>query len=110
MTVTSFEVLKKRILKDPEVKAAYDAMEPEFALAAEFIRARARVKMTQADVAKRMKTTQSVVARIESGRSSVSMSSIQRYADAVGAKLVLKLEPVRTPRKRKPTAQASITR
>lgn len=108
--MTNFEVLKKRILKDPEVKAAYDAMEPEFALAAEFIRARARAKMTQADVAKRMKTTQSVVARIESGRSSVSMSSIQRYADAVGAEPVLKLEPVRTPRKRKPTAQASVTR
>ena len=65
--MTSFEVLKKRILKDPEVKAAYDAMEPEFALAAEFIRARARAKMTQADVAKRMKTTQSVVARIRIG-------------------------------------------
>lgn len=72
--MTSFEVLKKQILKDPEVKAAYDAMEPEFALAAEFIRARA--KMTQADVSKCMKTAQSVVARIESGQKSVSMSSI----------------------------------
>ena len=85
-------------------------MEPEFALAAEFIRARARAKMTQADVAKRMKTTQSVVARIESGRSSISMSSIQRYADAVGAKLVLKLEPIRAPGKRKLGASRATAR
>ena len=108
--MTSFEDLKKRILKDPKVKAAYDAMEPEFALAAEFIRARARAKMTQADVAKRMKTTQSVVARIESGRSSISMSSIQRYADAVGAKPVLKLEPIRAPGKRKLGASRATAR
>jgi len=41
------------------VKAAYDRLEPEFSLARELISARAKAKLTQEDVAKRMGTSQS---------------------------------------------------
>lgn len=82
--------LRKK-LKDPEFKKEYDRLEPEFALAREVISARVKAKLTQAQVAKRMGTSQSAVARIESGRSP-SLTSLRRYAKAVGRKLEIRLK------------------
>ena len=50
------KALKARMLKDPEVREAYDKLAPEFALAAELIRARKKAKLTQAR--KKAKLTQ----------------------------------------------------
>jgi hypothetical protein len=61
-----FEKLKKEWLKSPSFRAEYDRLKPEFELALALIQARAKAAMTQADVARKMRTTQSVVARIES--------------------------------------------
>jgi len=83
--------VKRRLLSDPGVKEAYDALQPEFALARELIAARARAGLSQAEVADRMGTTQSVVARIESGAQLPSMRTIVRYARATGSRPVLKL-------------------
>jgi len=49
--------------------------------------------LTQGDVAALMDSTQCVVARIESGRGTPSMRTVQRFASAVGARAVLRLEP-----------------
>src|SRR4051812_26696654 len=68
-------------LKYPEFKKEFDALEPEFALARELLTARAKAKLSQAQVAKRMGTSQSAVARIESGRAP-SLTSLRRYAKA----------------------------
>jgi predicted transcriptional regulator len=70
-------------LANPAVGQAYDAQAPEFELARELIAARMRAGLTQGDVAARMGTTQSVVARIESGRGTPSMRTVQRFANAV---------------------------
>jgi ribosome-binding protein aMBF1 (putative translation factor) len=51
-------------MKDPEYRKEYDALEQEFALIAEVTKARARAGLSQAQLAKRMKTTQSAVARL----------------------------------------------
>jgi len=88
----SFEAFKKRMLKNPKVKAEYDALEAEFALAGELIGARAKAKLSQAQVARRMGTSQSAVARMESGRSLPSTSSLVKYAKAVGHKVEIKLK------------------
>lgn len=88
----SFDAFKKRMLKDPRVKAEYDALEEEFALARELIGARARAKLSQEEVARRMGTSQSAVARMESGRSLPSTSSLVKYAKAVGHKVQIKLK------------------
>ena len=53
-----------------------------------------RVGLTQGDVAARMGATQSVVTRIESGRSTLSMRTVQRFANAVGARAVVRMEPL----------------
>ena len=80
-------------LKDPKFKKEYDALEEEFTLAGELIGARAKAKLTQEQVAKRMGTSQSAVARIESGRAP-SLTSLRKYAKAVGRKVEIKLAKV----------------
>lgn len=97
--MSSFDALRKDLLKRPGVKAAYDALADEFCLAEALIRARADAEMTQAQVAERMQTSQSYVAKLESGQVSPSIKALQRYASATGARLTITLE--RTPAKRK---------
>ena len=83
--------LKTRLLENPEVKAEYDRLEPGYELVRELVRARARAGLTQAQVAERMGTTQSVVARLESGQPP-SMKTLQRFAEATGSKLKIQME------------------
>ena len=92
-TMIDSKELHKKWMKSPKYRAAYEATEKEFAFAFEMIGARVRAGMTQAQVAKKMGTTQSVVARIESGTHLPSMKTLERYADAVGANLCLSLAP-----------------
>ena len=60
--------------------------------ARELIAARTRAGLTQAELAKRMQTTQSTVARMESGRTLPSMRTLSRYAEATGSRAVFRLE------------------
>ena len=90
----SLKDVKAQLLANPAVRQAYDAQAPEFELARELIAARMKAGLTQGDVAARMGTTQSVVARIESGRGTPSMRTVQRFASAVGARAVVRMEPL----------------
>jgi antitoxin component HigA of HigAB toxin-antitoxin module len=92
--VKSLKEVKAQLLANPAVRQAYDAQAPEFELARELIAARMKAGLTQGDVAARMGTTQSVVARIESGRGTPSMRTVQRFASAVGARAVVRMEPL----------------
>lgn len=89
------EEMVGKMLANPEVKATYDALEPEFELLDELLRAREKAGLTQEDVAKRMGTSRPAVARIETGggskRHSPSVATLQKYAEAVGCKLQIKL-------------------
>lgn len=84
--------LKARLLADPETRAAYDEQAPEFAIARELIGARVRAGLTQDEVAQRMHTTQSTIARLESGRMMPSLRTLARYAEATGNRAVIRLE------------------
>ena len=88
----TLKTLKAQLLADPSIRAAYDAQADDFALAHELISARTEAGLTQADVAERMGTTQSTVARLEGGKAVPSMRSLQRYAQAVGCRAVVRLE------------------
>ncbi|CAG4924700.1 helix-turn-helix transcriptional regulator [Paraburkholderia saeva] len=90
--MTDFAKLKSRLLADPETKAEYDAQAPEFEIARELIAARVRAGLTQAELATRMQTTQSTIARMESGRTLPSMRTLARYAEATGGRTVVRLE------------------
>ena len=93
--MTKLKDLKTRLLKNPEVRKEYDALEEEFALMAEVAKARTRAGLTQAQLAKRMKTTQSTVARLESGRGRPSTRTLARFAKATGHRLKISFEPVK---------------
>jgi ribosome-binding protein aMBF1 (putative translation factor) len=79
--------------KNPKYVAAYDALEPEFALAAAFIKARADADMTQQQVARKMRTTQAVIARLESGRFKPSTRTLEKFAKATGTRLEISFKP-----------------
>jgi ribosome-binding protein aMBF1 (putative translation factor) len=93
--IPAAEVVKEW-LKDPKFKAEYDALEEEFALAQALIEARANADLTQEQVAKKMGTTQAVVARLESGRSMPSTRTLQRYAKATNTRLRISFEPAKS--------------
>ena len=76
--MTELADLKARILAHPEARAEYDAQAPEFELARELIAARTRAGLTQAELAERMQTTQSTIARLESGRTLPSNTAAGR--------------------------------
>jgi ribosome-binding protein aMBF1 (putative translation factor) len=83
-----FEKLKARLLANPKVKAEYDALAPEFEIAAELLRARLRAGLSQAELAARMGTT---IARLESGQTLPSTRTLLRYAEATGSKFHVRL-------------------
>jgi len=83
--------LKRRALARPEVKAEYDRLEEEFALIEECLKARSAAGITQTEVAKRIGTTQSAIARLESGRGEPSISTLRKYASALGCRLEFRL-------------------
>jgi len=88
----SLKTLKQELLSDVETRTEYDALADEFAIARELIAARARAGMSQSEVAQLMGTTQSVVARLESGKRPPSMRTVERFAQAVGGHAVLRIE------------------
>ena len=77
--------------KEPAFVEAYEALDEEFAFASEVIAARARAGLSQAELAERMKTSQSAIARLESGRSRPSVRTLEKLAAATGAKLRISL-------------------
>jgi predicted transcriptional regulator len=86
-----FEKLKARLLANPKIKAEYDALAPEFEIAAELLKARLRAGLSQTELAARMGTSQSAVARLESGDTLPSTKTLLRYAQATGSKVRVRL-------------------
>jgi transcriptional regulator with XRE-family HTH domain len=85
--------LRTKALGNAEVKAECEKLSDEFSLLDEFLNARASQGLTQAQVAEKIGTTQSAVARMESGsgKHSPSLATLSKYAEALGCKLELRL-------------------
>ena len=81
---------------DPDYRAAYYELESEFELARSLIEARTGAGLTQAQLAERMRTTQSVVARIESGRVHLSTRTLEKFARGTGTRLRISFESADT--------------
>ena len=97
---SSLKHFRARALARPDVRKAYKALAEEFSFLDEVLRARTEAGLTQAEVAARTGTTQSAVARLESGaaKHSPSIATLQRYAGALGFRLevrFVKRHPVR---------------
>jgi len=88
MTKT-LDAYRRKALKDPAIKAEYDRLAPEFRIARAIIEARKTAKLTQGDLATRMGTTQSAIARMESGRQMPSTKTLMKVAEATGTELLV---------------------
>ena len=93
--MTKLADLHKKWMKDPEYRREYEALEEEFALASAIIEARSRAGLTQEELAARMETSQSAIARLESGRMIPSGGTLKRFAKATGTRLRISFEPTR---------------
>lgn len=84
---------KARALARPGVAKAYEQLDEEFAFLDEVLKARAAAGLTQAEVAARIGTTQSAIARLESAEAkhSPSIATLQKYAKALGYRVRIRL-------------------
>ena len=87
--------LRKKLLANPETRAAFEDMSPEFSLLRQMLRARERAGLSQAEIASRMGTKAPAITRLESslssGKHSPSVATLRRYAHAVGCELEVNL-------------------
>lgn len=86
MARTTLKSFKKKALKKPGVKKAYDELEPAYQLRKKLIEIRQRAGLTQEEIASRLNTSKSNISRLESVNSSISpkLSTISEYAKAAG--------------------------
>lgn len=94
--MTRIKDLHKKWLADDDYRREYDALEEEFALASQMIEARSKAGLTQEELAERMQTSQSAIARLESGRSIPSGTTLKRFARATGTRLRITFDPERS--------------
>ena len=87
----NYQQIKKQLLKNPEVKRAYEKLGPEFAIVALLIKARARKRISQNELAKKIGTKQSAISRFESGNYNPSVSFLYKVADALNARLEINI-------------------
>ena len=89
--------LHEEWMKKPGYRAAYAALDPEFELAGEMIKARVRAGMTQEEVAARMGTTLRVLWRLESGKRPLNIKRLEQFALATGSRIHLSFLPIKAP-------------
>lgn len=91
MSLDAWKNHERMLREDAEYRREYEALEGEFAVVEELIKARARAGLTQAQVAERLGISQPAIARIEGGRN-LSVKTLERYAKATGGKLRITIE------------------
>ncbi len=89
--MSKWEDLEKELLSDPAVEKEYNKLTPRYAVISELISARLNKGLTQKDVAEKLGTQQSAIARLESGNTNPSLEFIQRIAQTMGYKLTIHL-------------------
>ena len=83
----NFEDWKKKSLRDPKIRAEYDKLEPEFAVIEAILEARVKKGMTQEQIAKKVGTKQSAIARLESGNYNPSLDFLKKVTRALDARI-----------------------
>ena len=90
--MTEVGELHDRWMGDEDYRRAYDELGPEYALSQAIIEARARAHLTQAELVERMDTSQTAIARLESGRTNPTAETLRRLAAATGTRLAIRFE------------------
>ena len=82
---------KKRMKQDPEFWSGYEERLETFKLGILLKQARLEAGLTQEQIAKRLKTTKSVVSRMENHATVIRLSTLEKFAKAVGRKIHIAL-------------------
>jgi len=90
--MSKWEDLEKELLSDPKVKEEYDNLAPRYAVISQLISARIKKRMTQKDIAQKLGTKQSAIARLESGSVNPSLELLQKIAQALNLKVKILFE------------------
>lgn len=81
--------LKKELLTDKKVAVEYKKLKPKYQIISQLIEARVNKGMTQGDLAKRMGTKQSAIARLESGNANPTISFLEKTSKALDTRLTI---------------------
>ena len=87
----NWKTLKKELLTDKEFAKEYKALAPRYALISKLIEARIKKGLTQKELAQKLGTKQSAIARIESGKANLSLHYIEKIASAMSLKFTIQL-------------------
>lgn len=90
--MTKLSTLKAKFSGDAEFQREYREADGDYAVIEALIEARTAASLSQAELATRLGTTQSAIARLESGRVSPSLTTLRRYAEATGTRLNVSLD------------------
>ncbi len=91
--MTKFNDFLREQLKDPEIKAEYDVLEPEFTIIQAIIDARKSMGLTQKQLAEKTGIAQGDISKLESGNANPSLRTLQRLASGMGMKLKVQFLP-----------------
>lgn len=89
--MTKIADLKKKLMENSEFRQEYAKADDEFRLIEALVNARTKAKLSQAELARKIGTTQSAIARLEGGGVSPSLATLKRYAEATGTRLEIQL-------------------
>ena len=96
MAMIKYSEYKKKVLKNPEVKAEYDALQPEYDIIQAMIDARNYLNITQKELSERTGITQADISRIENGTRNPSLNMVKRLAKGLGMQLKIEFIPMQS--------------
>ena len=91
--MSSYRDFLKEQLKDPELTAEYEALEPEFSIIQAMIDARKTAGLTQKQLAERTGIAQADISRLENGNANPSLKTLQRLAKGMGMRMQIQFIP-----------------
>jgi len=89
--MTKLTDLKKRLMRDPKFQEEYTIVDEEYELITALVRAPEAANLTQAELARRIGTTQAAIARLEGGTESPSFATLRRNAAATRTRVKVTL-------------------
>ncbi|MBS0359561.1 MAG: transcriptional regulator [Proteobacteria bacterium] len=92
--MNKLKILKRKWLRNPVIKKAYDIVKPEYNLAKKLIIERLQAHLTKNKLPIKMPVTQSVIARLESGSQQPSFKTIENYTKPIGKRIEIKFRGI----------------
>lgn len=89
----SYKEYKEKVLQNPEIKAEYDALQPEYDIIQAMINARIKQNITQKELSARTGITQADISRIENGTRNPSLNMVKKLAQGLGMQLKIEFIP-----------------